>query len=135
MYQPTDSAVTIYYKKLLTILLTYYMLIIVLNICKGFKMQKNTINNLQNMLKSYNETQIFKPGDIVYWKKDLKNKNRPKYNKPMIVIEILRQPILSPITDDGSPYFRETLDILCGLIDTDNDFIMYYYDSKRLVKK
>jgi hypothetical protein len=75
-------------------------------------------------------------GDIVYWKKGLKNRRFPKEDDPAIVIELVEDDdVRNPQEDSGSPYFREPLDIILGFIDPDGDFVMYHFDSRRFERR
>jgi len=87
--------------------------------------------NLQLLLK----TNKFEVGQIVKWKKgsqnSLRNKEFPLDEQEAIVVEVLDNPVLHPEAESGTPYFREPLDLVLGLIDKDGDFITFYYDSRR----
>lgn len=78
--------------------------------------------------------QSFKVGDIVEWKPNLKNRAMPEYDDPMIILEILETPIFD--TEDGpsSTYFNEPLDIVAGIIAEDEEFVTFYFDSRRFQK-
>jgi hypothetical protein len=78
------------------------------------------------------EKHTFVPGQPVRWKKNLKNRRKPAYDEPAIVIELLPQPVFDT-KDEGasSPYFREPLDIVLGLVDDDNELVAYHFDSRR----
>lgn len=91
--------------------------------------QDNRISQLKKAEKTFNEANIFEPGDIVEWKPGMKNK---RSHGPFVVVEVLREAALAEITDGGSPYFREPLDIVLGHFDSDGDFLTYHYDSRRL---
>lgn len=73
----------------------------------------------------------FKPGDIVEWKKGLKNKRYPAYEGVAVVIEKLEQPIYDDSDGPGSPYFREPLDLILGLNDEEGNFVLFHFDSRR----
>lgn len=65
----------------------------------------------------------FKSGDLVVWKKGLKNKVRPALNEPAIVMDVLTEPLKDENkTSSGTPYFNEPLDLVLGLLDTDVRF-------------
>lgn len=86
------------------------------------------------LLKRYellNKRYEFNVGDLVKWKQGLKNKKYPKYNEPAIIVEILSEPVVEPEKNAGSQYFREPLDIVLGIIDSDGDFALFHYDSRR----
>jgi hypothetical protein len=90
------------------------------------------INGLQAAKAAFEQAYQFSPGDIVVWKKGLKNRVRPSYNEPAIVLEILDEPLKDEKTQDsGKPYFNEPLDLKLGLLDADGDFLIFYYDKKR----
>lgn len=74
--------------------------------------------------------EVFEVGQIVKWKKDLKNRQLPYENQPAIVVSILDKPVISNENESGSPYFLENLDIILGIID-DGTFFTFYYDSRR----
>jgi hypothetical protein len=80
------------------------------------------------LCKVYN----FKPGQLVQWKKGLKNKRTPCYGEPIIVMELLATPTFdNTVKDAGSPYFREPLSFVAGELDGDGDIICYHYDARR----
>ncbi len=74
----------------------------------------------------------FAEGQLVGWKKGLKNRKYPRYGEPAIVVELLATPIFSDETESGSPYFREPLDLILGVMVND-DFEIFYYDKRRFV--
>lgn len=75
---------------------------------------------------------IFKPGDLVTWKAGLRNKMLPDDGQPGIVIEVLAEPVPDAGSDGDSPYFREPLDLAVGVLDPDNDVLVYWFDSRRM---
>ncbi|HEY9804496.1 MAG TPA: hypothetical protein V6D25_29460 [Leptolyngbyaceae cyanobacterium] len=81
----------------------------------------------ENLLKKEN----FAVGQIVKWKKHLKNRKLPYRNQPAIVVSLLDKPVISTTDESGSPYFLETLDIILGIIVDDGTFLTFYYDSRR----
>jgi hypothetical protein len=46
-------------------------------------------------------------------------------------VEILDEPVISNEEESGSPYFRENLDIILGMLVDDEKFFTFYYDSRR----
>ncbi len=86
---------------------------------------------LRKRYAEFSETYNFRPGDLVQWKQGLKNKKRPRYGQPAVVIELLKNPIYDTSENPGSPYFREPLDIVLGLINESGNFVMYHYDKRR----
>jgi hypothetical protein len=73
----------------------------------------------------------FHLGQIVKWKEGLQNKKIPRYGDPAIVIELLKSPVVDSGENAGSPYFREELNIILGVLDPGGDFVIFHYDSRR----
>src|SRR6185312_180918 len=71
------------------------------------------------------------PGMLAQWKPGMKNRRAPDYDVPMIVVEVLEQPVIDSTFESGSVYFRERLDIILGFVDEDDEFYMFHYDSRR----
>lgn len=89
------------------------------------------IEPLRERFQSLTAVHVFKAGDIVKWKEGLKNRRRPKINEPAIVIEY--RPVADVFTDEkdaGTPYFREPLNLVLGLID-DGELYIYHFDGRR----
>jgi len=85
----------------------------------------------QDLVDAYNklnEKHTFTPGQIVEWKRGMKNK---RVDGPFVVVEVLSDPVLGMTDESGPPYFREPLDILLGHCDNVGDFVVYHYDSRR----
>jgi hypothetical protein len=90
------------------------------------------ISKLRAAKDVFNQVYEFKPGDLVVWKKGLRNKARPALSEPAIVIQILETPLKDPDKQDsGTPYFNEPLNLVLGLIDDDGDFVIFHYDKRR----
>jgi hypothetical protein len=89
------------------------------------------IQELQSLYSNFAEVHDFRPGQIVRWKPGLKNKRRPEYNEPVVVIEKLTEPAYDTSQGAGSAYYRERLDIILGFIDNDNEMIAFHFDSRR----
>jgi hypothetical protein len=77
----------------------------------------------------------FAPGDLVTWKAGLKHKRFPRYGQPAVVLEVLATPVLDPVNEAGTTYFREPLDVVIGVLwdeGTDRgELIAFHYDSRR----
>lgn len=86
---------------------------------------------LTERFASLSETAHFSPGDLVVWKPLLKNRVRPAYDEPAIVIEVLDAPVRNTEADPSSTYFREPLDIVLGVLDDDGEILVYHFDSRR----
>ncbi|MBD2694266.1 hypothetical protein [Anabaena catenula] len=89
------------------------------------------ITQLQTACNNFLKKDSFQVGQLVQWKANLKNRKYPYINQPAIVVEILDEPIISNDEESGSPYFRENLDIILGLLFDDDTFLTFYYDSRR----
>jgi hypothetical protein len=72
-----------------------------------------------------------KPGMLVQWKQGLKNRKRPRPNEPAVVIEILEKPFYDEENGSGTPYFREPMNLVLGMVDDDGEFIIFHYDARR----
>lgn len=70
-------------------------------------------------------------GLLAQWKPGMKNRKTPDYGEPMMVVEMLEQPIIDGTFESGSIYFRERLDIVLGFLDEDGEFGVLHYDSRR----
>jgi len=100
--------------------------------------KSSDIMTLKRKVSSFlEETLKFEAGDVVRWKKGLKNKKYPKEGQLCIVIEEKKEPIVQDNRDSGSPYYREPLDLILALLDDDLDLVIFHYDKRRfeLVEK
>ncbi|WP_342750608.1 hypothetical protein OH491_16710 [Termitidicoccus mucosus] len=89
------------------------------------------IQRLKELNQSFWTKSEFKRGDIVSWKDGLKNRNSPEYDEPVIVVDVLAEPVFDLKDDSGSGYFREPLDLILALPRGDVEFTLFYYDSRR----
>jgi hypothetical protein len=114
-----------------------------LRLFEKFKMLKEVdISNdvssvLQQKVDSLLTTSSIKAGDVVRWKKGLKNRKLPKENVCCVVIDVLENPIIQDTRDAGTPYYREPLDLVLAMLDDNSDLILLHYDQRRfeVVKK
>lgn len=86
---------------------------------------------LRNNYSSLMQKHQFRVGEIVRWKEGLKNRQRPRYGEPAIVVDVLAVPVVDESDGSGSPYFREPLDLVLGVIDEDGELQSYYFDRRR----
>lgn len=87
---------------------------------------------ISELLKIYEKLSIkneFAKGQLVQWKVGLKNRKLPHENQPAIVIDVLDKPVYNK-DGAGSPYFREPLDIILGIIER-GEFFIFHYDKRR----
>lgn len=90
------------------------------------------ISKLRTAKEMFDKLYDFKSGDLVVWKKGLRNKVKPALNEPAIVMQILDTPLRDQDKQDsGTPYFNEPLDLVLGLIDEDGEFALFHYDKRR----
>lgn len=89
------------------------------------------IERLRAQYELFSTHETFGSGQLVQWKPGLKNKSKPGYGEPAIVVEVLLVPILNTKEDASSTYFREPLDLILGVMDDDDEMILYYFDSRR----
>lgn len=90
---------------------------------------------LRDSLAAFNERHEFRPGMIVRQKPQARGYKTYGDNDQAIVIEMLPVPIIAPVADHGSCYYREPIDMLVGSIepttDSSDQFCVYHVDSRR----
>lgn len=89
------------------------------------------VGSLRHRFELLTESYRFREGDIVRWKPELKNRKKPEYGEPAIVLELLMDPVYDSERSSGSAYFREPLDIVLGLLDDDDELMFFYFDRRR----
>lgn len=67
----------------------------------------------------------------VVWKAGLRNRRRPDYDEPALVLGISREPLIDSTVGSGSPYFGEPLDLQIGLLDSDDELVIFNVDRRR----
>jgi hypothetical protein len=73
-----------------------------------------------------------RPGLLATWKPGLKNRRFPRYGESVVVVALLDPPIVNPDEEAGSPYFREPLDLVLGVVrGDDREFLVYHADRRR----
>jgi len=95
-------------------------------------LEGNKSENLRKASAAMQDLYQFVPGDLIQWKPMLQNRIQPAYGEPVVVIEALTEPLIDSSNDSGSPYFREPLDIVVGELDSDDDFLLWHLDSRRM---
>ena len=95
------------------------------------KYDREHIDKLKLCLKNFQQRPSFQKGEIVTWKKHMRNKRLPNIGQPAIVVKTLDEPILQDKVPLGSTYYGELLDIVLGMIHEDGTFLTFYYDSIR----
>ena len=94
----------------------------------------SAIQELKKSYEAYISNESLSTGDIVSWKTGMRNRTLPNYRQPAIVIEKLQYPIFDESQNAGSQYFHEPLDLRVGFLDDNNQFVIYFYDSRRFEK-
>lgn len=79
------------------------------------------------------EEHTFQPGQLVKWKKGMRNRLRPAYGEPVIVIEVMDPPIYEAGEEKsgGSAYFHEPLSLIAGTFLKKGGFLCFHYDHRR----
>jgi hypothetical protein len=96
----------------------------------------DAVQTLQGARVAFHDASTFKVGDVIRWKDRLKNKTIPPYGVPVVVVEVLPEPVLNSESSSGSKYFREPLDLVVALF-MENDsggedtIEMFHFDSRR----
>jgi hypothetical protein len=93
-----------------------------------------SIQMLEIGFKTLKLSHDFQPGMLVRWKKGMKNRQRPAYGEPVIVVEVLLNPIFDKkfAENSESALFREPLDLVLGFYPMENEeFILMHFDSRR----
>lgn len=72
----------------------------------------------------------FQVGDLVMWKPGLKNKVRPIYGAPAVVLDVLDEPLFDMDGPMSSGSYREPLDLLLGVLDA-GELVAFHFDSRR----
>ena len=98
------------------------------------KREKNANpDQLKKLLNLYKKTYTFKVGDLVKWKPFMRNRKWPKEGEPAIVVKVLDKPIYDDSEKSISPYFKEPLDIILGVIGPFGEFLLFYFDKQRFM--
>ena len=98
------------------------------------KEDDSAIQELKKSYEAYISNEPLSTGDVVSWKNGMRNRTLPNYRQPAIVIEKLQYPIFDESLNAGSQYFHEPLDLRVGFLDDNNQFVTYFYDSRRFEK-
>lgn len=98
------------------------------------KEDDSAIQELKKSYEAYISNEPLSTGDVVSWRNGMRNRTLPNYRQPAIVIEELQYPIFDESLNAGSQYFHEPLDLRVGFLDDNNQFVTYFYDSRRFEK-
>jgi len=90
------------------------------------------VGRLKECAARMRKTNTFTKGQFVQWKEGLKNKATPAYGEPVIVIEVLKEPVFDlDQKGSGNPYFNEPLTLVAGVIAANGDFLCHHFDGRR----
>ncbi len=90
-----------------------------------------SVNRLEELCKSLVEPIQFAPGALVQWKPGLKNRTFPAYDVPSVVVEVLDPPLFDDTRGSGSAYFHEPLSLVLGILDDDDELVLFHFDGRR----
>lgn len=99
---------------------------------KTEKLRSNeAVDMLQELWNRLMEAVEFEPGQLVRWKRGLKNRTLPAYGVPAVVIEVVDPPVYDDTKGSGSAYFREPLTLVLGILDDDEELVQFHFDGRR----
>jgi len=88
-------------------------------------------HKLKELVERLDQFHNFTEGQIVKWKRGLKNRRFPDYGEPAIVTAVLPSAMCDPSeVAAGSPYFQEPLTFVLGMY-RDDEFLEFRLDSRR----
>ncbi len=96
--------------------------------------RKEIAKKLPSAYRIFYDESEFKEGQLVEWKEGLKNKLRPRLREPAIVMELLKKPQFDTERDSGTPYFREPLDMVVGVVEENEGNLLCFHVDKRRFK-
>ncbi len=80
---------------------------------------------------SYAHGHEFAAGQLVRWKAGLRNKRLPEYGQLAVVMGMLDETVINATEPADSPYYREPLDLVLGVVEESGDLACYHFDSHR----
>jgi len=87
---------------------------------------------ISDRYKAYCSDITFRVGDIVKWKKGMRNRRFPSADGVAIVTKVYPSPVYDEkAKDSGSPQFHDPMTVVLGVIDEDGDFVEFHYDGHR----
>lgn len=72
------------------------------------------------------------PGQLVTWKPGLKNRDQPGLDEPLVVLELLDEPLHDEAATPDCAASWERLDVIGGWLDDDGQLIVGCFDRRRL---
>ncbi len=89
---------------------------------------------LDTIYRIFLECYELKEGQFVEWKQGLKNRVRPHLREPAIIIKLLKSPEFDTEKDSGTPYFKEPLDMIIGVLEENEENLLFFHVDKRRFK-
>lgn len=86
---------------------------------------------LRRLYEAYKIKYDFCEGDLVQWKKGMKDRRLPNEEEPAVILRILDEPVYDHTQDGGSQYFNEPFDMVLGVLGSDGKFATYHFNSQR----
>lgn len=88
-------------------------------------------SNLRRAFQDFSQDETFVPGDLVQWKRFMRDREFPHVGAPAVVVKVLSDPIVTGPDARPAP---EARDVVLGYLDGKNDFVTGFYSSNRLMK-
>jgi len=86
-------------------------------------------DELVKLAARYLEPNEFRTGDMVVWKDGMKNKMRPAYGQPVVVVELIN--LRNTSEHYGSQHWGQPETIRCAFVDNDGEFLTFPCDGNR----
>ncbi len=96
--------------------------------------RRELAEKLPSAYQTFHEKHEFEKGQLVEWKEGMKNKLRPRLREPAVVMELLESPESDVERDSGTPYFREPLDMVVGVIEKNEENLLCFHVDRRRFK-
>ncbi len=94
----------------------------------------NAAKKIDTIYRIFLECHEFKEGQFIEWKQGLKNRIRPYLREPAVVIKLLKSPEFDTEKDSGTPYFKEPLDMIIGVLEENQENLLFFHVDKRRFK-
>jgi len=91
-------------------------------------------DKLNTTYRVFLECYEFNEGQFVEWKQGLKNRFLPRLREPAIIIKLLKSPEFDTEKDSGTPYFKEPLDMIIGVLEENEENLLFFHVDKRRFK-
>jgi len=94
--------------------------------------EMKAIRTISDRCKVYNSGIAYGVGDMVKWKKGMRNRRFPTADGVAIVTHVYPSPVYDKkAKESGSPQFHDPMSVILGVIDEDGDFVEFHYDGNR----